>query len=38
MVDEIGTEDLVSPVEGVGGLEEEALATIVVHEAASGLG
>ena len=38
MVDEIGAEDLVPPVEGVGRLEEEALIAIVVHEAASQLG
>jgi hypothetical protein len=38
MVDEIGAEDLVPPVEDVGGLEEEALVAIVVHEAASQLG
>jgi hypothetical protein len=38
MVDEVGAEDLVPPVEGVGGLEEEALVAIVVHEAASQLG
>jgi hypothetical protein len=38
MVDEIGAEDLVPPVEGVGGLEEEALVAMVVHEAASQLG
>jgi hypothetical protein len=37
-VDEIGAEDLVPPVEDVGGLEEEALVAIVVHEAASQLG
>jgi hypothetical protein len=38
MLDEIGVENLVPPVEGVGGLEEEALIAIVVHEAASQLG
>ena len=38
MLDEIGAEDLVPPVEDVGGLEEEALVAIVVHEAASQLG
>ena len=38
MVNEIGAEDLVPPVEDVGGLEEEALVAIVVHEAASQLG
>ena len=38
MLDEIGAEDLVPPVEGVGGLEEEALVAIVVHEAASNWG
>ena len=38
MLDEIGAEDLVPPVEEVGGLEEEALVAIVVHEAASQLG
>jgi hypothetical protein len=38
MLDEIGAEDLVSPVEGVGRPEEEALVAIVVHEAASQLG
>jgi hypothetical protein len=38
MVDERGAEDLVPPVEDVGGLEEEALVAIVVHEAASQLG
>jgi hypothetical protein len=38
MLDEIGAEGLVPPVEGVGGLEEEALAVTVVHEAASTLG
>ena len=37
-VDEIGAKDLVPPVEDVGGLEEEALVAIVVHEAASQLG
>jgi hypothetical protein len=37
MVEEIGAEDLVPPVEDVGGLEEEALVAIVVHEAASQL-
>jgi hypothetical protein len=38
MVDEIGAEDLVPPVEDISGLEEEALVAIVVHEAASQLG
>jgi hypothetical protein len=38
MLDEIGAEGLVPPVEGVGGLEEGALAVRVVHEAASRLG
>ena len=38
MLDEICAEDLVPPVEDVGGLEEEALVAIVVHEAASQLG
>jgi hypothetical protein len=32
MLDEIGAEDLVPPVEDVGGLKEEALVAIVVHE------
>jgi hypothetical protein len=31
MLDEIAAEDHVPPVEGVGGLEEEALVAIVVH-------
>jgi hypothetical protein len=35
MVDEVGAEDLIPPVEDVGGLKEEALVAIVVHEAAS---
>jgi hypothetical protein len=38
MVDKIGTENLVPPVEDVGGLEEEALVAIVVHETVSQLG
>jgi hypothetical protein len=38
MLDEVGAEGLVPPVEGVGGLEKEALAVSVVHEAASRLG
>jgi hypothetical protein len=38
MLDEKGAEGLVPPVEGVGGLEEEALAVSVVHEGASTLG
>jgi hypothetical protein len=38
MLDEMGAEDLVPPVEDVGGHEEEALVAIVVHEAASELG
>ena len=38
MVDEVGAEDLVPPVEDVGGLEEKALVASVVHEATSQLG
>jgi hypothetical protein len=37
-VAEVGAEDLRPPVEDVGGLEEEGLVAIVVHEAASPLG
>jgi hypothetical protein len=38
MLDEIGAEGLIPPVEGVCGLEEEVEGVLVVHEATSTLG
>jgi hypothetical protein len=38
MLNEIGAECFVSPVEGICGLEEEVEAGLVVHESISPLG